>query len=310
MFFVERCSGNRYCSVLELALNNGNGMKRIANVLDAKAYLNEYEANVRRVGAGRIAEYAALLEEFESRSAKSRALEHQENRSLIVDIELLLNEFGAKEANWRRGEAAVASMFNILEALGVVGDELLHSNALAWLLSRKMREAGSHAQGGLGLRLMLEEISWLGIKLPLDWAETEYFVRREVAGEDSRIDVEVGMRGVFLIHIENKIWATEGEGQAQREFNDLRRRGINLGVPERSQAGIFLTPDGRSTREASEFRAVSWGHMAKAFERFAVAAEAPMVKLFARHYAESIRRSVAKKIKMQLREPGNEQTDI
>ena len=71
-------------------------------------------------------------------------------------------------------------------------------------------------EGSLGFRFFLEEFG-----LPVKYADGKYRVRREVSGDESRIDVEVAERRKFVIHIENKIWSAEGDDETNREWRDL-----------------------------------------------------------------------------------------
>jgi hypothetical protein len=197
-----------------------------------------------------------------------------------------------------RRQTLVADDFNILEVLNLVGKELRHSMALAWLLDRDRRNFGTHAQGSLGFRLFLEEFH-----IPLHYAELPYWVRREVTGNESRVDVEVACAGHFLIHIENKIWAAEGTRQTEREWEDLLARAAWLSIDTSATPsclhGLFLTPGGEPPTDG-RFRAISWGGVARILDAFADQAKPADVKLFATHYARTLRRFIV----MQTAENG------
>ena len=66
--------------------------------------------------------------------------------------------------------------------------------------------------------------------LPAEYSTHHYWVRREVSGDDSIVDVEIASRGQFLIHIENKIRSSEGEDQTDREWSDVSRRAATIGT--------------------------------------------------------------------------------
>ncbi len=205
----------------------------------------------------------------------------------------LLKGFGEADRRWQESEKSTASTFNMLGALGRTGDELLHSSALAWLLSRNIREVGSHAQGSLGFRLFLEETKIEETKLDTKWADEPYFVAKEVQGAKSRIDIEVACPGVFLIHIENKVWSDVGEKQLERESEDLELRRKQFNVPANATVAIFLTPTGRAPTDG--FRALGWSVVARVFERFAderCGAKVEIIRLFSSHYAEAVRRYI------------------
>jgi hypothetical protein len=158
---------------------------------------------------------------------------------------------------------------------------------LAWLLDRNYRKLGTHAQGSLGFRLFLESL-----KLPAALADEPYFVRREMSGDESRIDIELAARGRFLMHIEVKISAGEGYKQTAREWNDLCRRAKELDVSDNESTGgviaLFVTPSGRKPTDP-HFKAVSWRKITDVLERFAEQARAEDVRLFASHYARTLR---------------------
>ena len=131
--------------------------------------------------------------------------------------------------------------------------------------------------------------------LPPELADNPYSVRREVCGQNSRIDIEVAARGRFLIHIEVKIAAPEGANQTHREWEDLQRHAAELGVSEDAKNGgvfaLYLTPSGRLPGQ-EKVRPVRWTQIACVLERFASQAQPAEVKLFASHYARTLRRYI------------------
>jgi hypothetical protein len=202
----------------------------------------------------------------------------------------MLDRFRHARERHRDTQEAVADDFNLLDVLQLTGKEIRHSMVLAWLLDRDLEAHGTHAQGSLGFRLFLREFG-----LPIEYAESPYWVRREVFGDESIVDVEVAARGLFVIHIENKIWSGEGVDQTDREWADLHRRAVSLGIDPAVRAdqvhALFLTP--RGTRPTNPmFRPISWRQVIRVLKRFADQAQPPDVKLFARHYAKSIRTAI------------------
>lgn len=194
-------------------------------------------------------------------------------------------------------EEGLATDFNLLDVLGTTYKETRHSMVLAWLLDADLRKHGTHAQRSLGFELFLQETG-----LPKSFASGRYWVRREVAGDEARVDIEIASRGHFLIHIENKIHAGEGNRQTDREWSDLQRRALTLGVgnPENVKA-LFLTPTGLLPANAN-FQPISWRQMAQVLEAFAGRAKPPDVKLFASHYARALRKFV---VRDEMREEEN-----
>ena len=225
-----------------------------------------------------------LLNGYASAITHHRAVEDNSARARSSGFASLLGGFGVAREEWRASQTTTAEEFNLLEALDVANEETRYSRLLAWLLDRRLEKFGTHAQGRIGFGLFLAEMN-----LPTKWAEEDYWVRLEQAGDMSRVDVEVAARSHFVIHIENKIHSAEGVDQTHREWADLRRRAASLGInPADAVHGIFVTLDGRRP-ENDDFKAVSWSRIALVFQKFAEQAQAPDVKLFAAHCERSLR---------------------
>jgi hypothetical protein len=231
-----------------------------------------------------------LLEEFvriRKGCAQDEANKAAANRQ---KFQTFIDGYGQTVEEWRKHQADAADEFDLLKVLNLTHEENRHSMMLAWLLDHDMLHYGTHAQGNLGFRLFLE-----ALKLPLELADTPYWVRREVSGDTSRVDIEIAARGRFLIHIENKIWSQEGQRQTHREAEDMRRRAKALGIApcanEGHVLGLFLTPSGKPP-ENPDFRPISWRQIARVVEEFAAKARPPEVKLFAKHYARTLRRFI------------------
>ena len=174
------------------------------------------------------------------------------------------------------------------ELLGMISDENRHSNVLAWLLSSDIYRA-THSQGSLGFQIFVEELG-----LPREYAKAiRYTVGREVRGRDSRIDIEILSASEFIIHIEAKIDACEGEEQLKREWSDLNRKANQCNVFDRNHIHAFyLTRRGDAPPKESNFRPLSWETIANVFEKFGSHAKADSVRWFALHYARALRRFI------------------
>jgi hypothetical protein len=230
--------------------------------------------------------FRALLEQFEEHRHRADELEHAQTAGDCEHISTLLVGYNEAVERYCLQQELVADDFNILDVLRLTGKEIRHSMVLAWLLDHDIRKLGTHAQGNLGFRLFLDEFG-----LPIDYAGCNYCVRREVAGDESIVDVEVACRGRFLIHVENKIWSCEGFDQTDREWSDLQRRATSLNVSAPNIHALFLTPHG--TRPANRrFHAIRWGRVVRVLEQFAEQAKPTDVRLFARHYAQALRRFI------------------
>jgi hypothetical protein len=243
-----------------------------------------------------------LTHRFQSLITGHAELRSEESGQLRRVLDELLPEFREARKKWADGQRKSADDFNLFQVLGVEGDEVRHSKVLAWLLDHRI-ERGTHAQGDLGFRIFLEELKadlkeghTKSVAMYAD--EPNYIVDVEVSGGESRVDIEIAARGKFLIHIENKIHSLEGEDQTSREWRDLQTKRKDLGIPEDACHAIFLTLDGSKARNES-FRSISWNRIARVLDNFALEAEPPEVRLFARHCAKAVRKMSV----VQLEEP-------
>lgn len=233
----------------------------------------------------------ALLNGFREARVCNRQAEELEHHLLRLSAARLLDGFRSARSRWAEEQRKTADGFNLLSVMGVGCRELCHSNLLAWLLDHRI-DQGTHAQGNLGFRLFLRELEReFGPKTPCEiafYAEEPYWVHREVSGNESRADIEIAAKKKFIIHIENKVLAPEGEAQTDREWRDLQRRAKDLEVPETNVHAVFLTLDGTEATN-KRFCCVSWNRVARVLDEFAKQAQPPDVKLFACHYAKALR---------------------
>jgi hypothetical protein len=254
--------------------------------------LNGYSLRVaqdRASCAGRTDRFRTLLQRFgEVRDRADAAAQAQaaEDRGRF---RALLDGYSETVERYRQQQELVADDFNLLDVMRLNGKEIRHSMVLAWLLDHDLRKLGTHAQGNLGFRLFLNEFREFGLQA--DYADCAYRVRREVAGDESIVDIEIACRGRFIIHIENKIWSGEGNDQTGREWSDLQRRAAELAVSAPDVHALFLTPHGTPPKNR-KFHAIPWGRVVRVLEAFANQAKPADVKLFTAHYARALRRFI------------------
>jgi hypothetical protein len=168
-----------------------------------------------------IRDFARTMRDYTVARNRANRAEIQEARYDRRLFGQVMSGYSTIRSQWLRRQARTADDFNLIEVLNVAEDELRHSAMLAWLLDHRTDNQGTHAQNSLGFQLLLKELD-----LPMDYAERKYWVRREVVGEESRVDIEVSARDSFVIHIENKVNAVEGERQtfSYKLFTPLRPR--------------------------------------------------------------------------------------
>ena len=124
------------------------------------------------------------------------------------------------------------------DALRLHGDELFHSNLLAWLLDPR----GSH---GLGDHFLQGFLAACGASRAISAANRpSTIVRRErsleLDGGYGRLDIwMLNQEANFVCAVENKIWASEGEGQLA-----WYRRALAQDHHGQCVHLVFLTPRG------------------------------------------------------------------
>jgi hypothetical protein len=246
-----------------------------------------FAARARHSRAPLAARFFSLLEQFREHRARADRLELAQAIDVHKHVTDLLAGYLKSVEIYRQRQESVAEDFNIFEVMQLTGKEVRHSMVLTWLLDRSLGKFGTHAQGNLGFRLFLNEFG-----LPAKYADANYWVRREVASDESIVDVEVACRGQFIIHIENKIWSSEGTDQTDREWRDLQRRAQDLELGDNQVYALFLSPHGTKPANVN-FRPIPWGRIVHILEKFAELAKPFDVKLFAQHYARTLRRFIA-----------------
>lgn len=269
---------------LQVRGNNSPAAEQFAWLLDAFAASGQSADNTAVPTIARLRTLLADFQRHQQRADESEQAQTSRSRAQFVH---LLHDYRAAFEHYRITQEQTADDFNLLDVMNLTGSEIRHSMVLAWLLDHNIAKLGTHAQGNLGFRLFLEKCD-----LPVCYADCKYWVRREVAGDESIVDLEVASRGKFLIHIENKIWSSEGAAQTDREWYDLCRRAADLSVDLAHMHGLFLTPHGTRAKNPN-FRSVTWGRIAELLEEFAERAKPPDVRLFGAHYARVLRRFTA-----------------
>ena len=199
----------------------------------------------------KVARLANLLDGFRESRDHYLQVEAEEARRTLPLLKDLLAGYLESRARWADKQKAFADDFNLFEVMGIENLERFHSKILAWLLDRRI-EHGTHAQGNLGFRLFLEE---LGKDLAVEsnpqintYPDEQYWVRCEVSGEQSRIDIEIAARGKFIIHIENKIRAQEGPEPNSPRIEGLERAKERIGNSKREFARHFSNARRHGTR--------------------------------------------------------------
>jgi hypothetical protein len=236
--------------------------------------------------AGQISFYT-LLTEFAAAEKQADGRQAAQSIQDKTDFGRLLGGYDKEFRRWRKEQITSAEDFNLVDLLDLVRDENRHSNVLAWLLNGDVYHA-THSQGDLGFRIFLKELG-----LPVNYADGDYRVGREIQGTESRIDIEIREPGRFIIHIEVKIGAGQGKAQLEREWRDLERKADSYNIAdERHIHAFYLTPGGEDPSGDQRFKPISWEQMADVFDEFGKYAKAESVRWFALHYAHALRKFI------------------
>jgi hypothetical protein len=151
---------------------------------------------------------------------------------------------------------ALLDEFNIFEAIGVVKQELRHSDFLAYMLDPQQR----HGLQDAFLKLLLQTVllAHRKARLPVSlvdmdvWSLTDTLVLREWSSIDILL---VSQTHGFAIIIENKIGTAEHSDQLRRYRETVQRYYPHLGV-----IALFLTRDG-ATPSHTDYLSVDYGQI-------------------------------------------------
>ncbi len=200
-----------------------------------------------------------------------------------------LEAFLVGNADLERLEALLGR-FNIFEAIGVVRQELRHSDLLAFLLDPR----GSHGLGDAFLKRMLQRVLATNktVRASVTPLELELWSlhRVEVRREWNNIDVLLLDEGHKLaVIIENKIGTSEHSGQLHRYYEVVKQH-----YPGWQIIGLYLTPIGESPSHQS-YLPVDYGSVAEVMDALAESRGSvlnPDVKILIIHYTEMLRRNI------------------
>ena len=186
---------------------------------------------------------------------KFRVLKADQQARKLSMMKTFLLDFGPKRRTFHSSQQT----FNVFTLLQIDTDEVRHSRFLAWLLNAN----SPHGQGSLFLKTFMNSCR---LQLESEVLDS-YTVRTEFSGNESRVDVMIYQRGKFIVYLENKIFATEGHLQTDREFRDMRQVAASLDIPEKKQFAVFLTPEGRKpvSGDPSRWTPVAYSRIASDF---------------------------------------------
>ncbi len=185
---------------------------------------------------------------------------------------------------------ALLDRFNILETLGVVRQELRHSDFLAYLLDPR----GNHGMGDAFVKRLLQRVLTVAgnttVSLTPDEFEGWTLNRMTMQREWQYLDILLlDEEHELAVIVENKIGTEEHSDQLQRYYDLVRQH-----YPGWRIVGLYLTPGGeRPSHEA--YLPVSYGFVCEAIDDLAESRTSvldPDVKTLMTHYTEMLRRNI------------------
>lgn len=185
---------------------------------------------------------------------------------------------------------ALLDRFNILEALGVVRQELRHSDFLRFLLDPRR----PHGLGDTFVKRLLQKILMVAgdVPVPVTPIELELWDlgRVEVRREWQHIDILlVDEDHKLAVIVENKIGSGEHSDQLQRYY-----RIVGQHYPGWRILAVYLTPDGDAPSHES-YLPVDYGLVCEVIDGLAegrASVVSPDLKILMMHYTDTLRRHV------------------
>lgn len=177
-------------------------------------------------------------------------------RQQFIQTKKFINEVSQIKNRFIKNEEKHLEFLNVFDILGFKTDEVRHSQVLAWLLKRE-KVPGSHFQGALFFKKFCKSLG-----MPISYADENYNVTTEELGEESRIDIAIKCPSRFIIHIENKVHAREGNKQLKKEWKALKEKQNDNHIRDEDTHAYFLTKTGYLPAESFGFKSLSWEQIA------------------------------------------------
>jgi hypothetical protein len=184
--------------------------------------------------------------------------------------------------------AAHISGFNLFEAVGMVSQEIKHSNFLAFLMDPAQNHGLKDEFLKEFLTLALASDSEGKLPISVDDLQKCRLTEAEVMREQDKIDISVRIRSYpMVVIIENKVYSGEREGQTLGYLEATRRR-----YPLWAILPIYLTLSGAEATE-KQYLSVTYDAVANLIQALASKHERsifPDVVIALHHYVKLLRR--------------------
>lgn len=195
---------------------------------------------------------------------------------------------------------SIIDQFNIFQSLGVVNQELRHSNFLAWLLDpSETHQLGDYFADAL-IKLICIEAKERGYLSPSifdidSWNFSDLEVRREWKNIDLFL---VDHQNQFYLLIENKVRSGESDGQLKK-YKEIALKEY----PTYRGVCAFLTIEGYTPKdETLEYVPLSYKNISDLIDKLLNSKKAQIgeeILLFIEHYNELLKRYILEDSKIQ-----------
>lgn len=193
---------------------------------------------------------------------------------------------------------SIVDKFNIFSSLGIINQEIRHSNFLAWLLDPNETHNVSDYFTTSFLKLAAYNDSNENPDLNLIDIDTLNLTKLNVYREWNNIDVLLVDDDQKLVCvIENKVDSKEHSNQLTRY-----RKVIESNYPDYRKIYIYLTVYGEEPESEKEYISISYREVSQLIESLIERKESQMndeISVFIRHYNEMVKRYIMEESEVQ-----------
>lgn len=185
---------------------------------------------------------------------------------------------------------SLGNRFNVFETAGMVTDEAMHSNMLAFLLDPGREEGPGEVFLKRFLQRILEKTSGAIPSSSLETLDGMDLTLTNVRREYRSIDILLTSEEYELaVIIENKVWSTEHSEQLERYLRVVKNAYSGWTV-----LCVYLTPDGNIPSH-EQYSSLGYGAVCDIVDEMLEDPECdltPEVRISADHYARMVRRKL------------------
>lgn len=188
--------------------------------------------------------------------------------------------------------------FNVFETLGIINNEIRHSNVLAWLLNPNE----NHGLGDVFIKKFVQtlfhENTIIKSNLNLFDVSLMNYYDFNIRREWNNIDIiAISDENKIVLVIENKVWSKESNHQLKKYF-DI----VNAEFPGYNKVFVFLTPNGDSPSDEENWIITKYNNIFDVLKKSMELKDGLLsqsVKLFIEQYLEVLRRHIMEDSELQ-----------